>query len=139
MGMVESGTATPRSPVSVAVQVRHHTLLQDKPEASGGRDEGPMASEFLLAGLLACQHSTFVKIAAKRRAAATIVRLEGDLHFDDAGDLGRITVKFTVNAPTVDDAGLATLLRLTDLACTISKVLKVPVHAEFVREEGTQT
>lgn len=134
MASVESGTATPRSPVSVAIQLRGHTVIQDKPEASGGRDEGVMASELLLAGLLACQHSTFFKVAAKRRTEARVRQLDGDMHFDDAGEISHIDVRYTIEAPaTVADSAIQTLLRLTDTACTISKVLKVPVHATFQR------
>lgn len=137
MASVESGTATPRSPVSVAVQLRGHTLVQDKPVASGGRDEGVMASELLLAALLACQHSTFFKVAAKRRTDAKVLRLAGDMHFDEAGDIDRIDVRFAIAAPeSVADSSLQTLLRLTDTACTISKALKVPVHATFQRAQA---
>ena len=134
MTSVESGTATPRSPVSVAVKMRGHTVVQDKPEASGGRDEGVMASELLLAALLACQHSTFFKIASKRRTEALVKELHGDMHFDQSGEISRIDVRFTLQAPpSVADSAVETLLRLTDTACTISKVLKVPIHATFVR------
>ncbi|MCA1820031.1 MAG: OsmC family protein [Halobacteriales archaeon] len=131
---VESGTATPRSPVSVSVRLRGHDLVQDKPAAAGGQDKGPMASELLLAALLGCQHSTFFKIAAKRRTDAKVERLDGDLHFDAAGDIAKAEVRFTIRtASTVADSALETLVRLTDGACTISKALKVPVHGTFVR------
>lgn len=134
MASTESGTASPRSPVSVAVRLRGHTVVQDKPAASGGRDEGPMASELLLASLLACQHSTFHKIAVKRRTEAKVLELHGDLRFDGADDISGVDVRFTIAAPpSVADAALATLVRLTDGACTISKALKVPVRGTFVR------
>lgn len=130
---VEAGTAVPRSPVSVAVVLRGHTLVQDKPQSSGGRDEGPMASELLLAALLACQHSTFVKVAAKRRVAASLRDLKGELHFSD-GDIVAARVRFHVQAgPEVTDQALETLLKLTDRSCTISRVLKVPVESSYSR------
>jgi len=133
MADVESGTAVPRSPVSVAVVLRGHTLVQDKPVASGGRDEGPMASELLLAGLLACQHSTFVKVAAKRRVLATVRDVQGDMEFA-AGDIKEIRVRFHLAVgPEVDDKAIETLLKLTDKACTVSKALKVPVVATYTR------
>jgi uncharacterized OsmC-like protein len=130
---VESATAKPRSAVSVSITMRGHTLVQDKPATSDGRDEGPMASELLLAGLLACQHSTFVKIAAKRHAEATIDRLDGELHFDAAGDIERATVRFHLRTKGLDDANVETLLRLTEKACTVSKALKVPVASSYAR------
>lgn len=130
---VEDGTAVPRSPVSVAVVLRGHTLVQDKPVASGGRDEGPMASELLLAALLACQHSTFVKVAAKRKVEASIRDLKGELHFAD-GDIASVRVRFHLDAaPGVTDQALETLLKLTDRTCTISRVLKVPIEATYSR------
>src|SRR5688500_16216525 len=130
---VEKGTAVPRSAVSVAVVLRGHTLVQDKPEASGGKDEGPMASELLLAGLLACQHSTFVKVAAKRKVDAAIRDLKGELHFAD-GEIAAIRVRFHLSAPpATTDQALETLLKLTDRSCTISRVLKVPVEATYSR------
>ena len=130
---IEDATATPRSPVAVTIQARSHSIVQDKPEASGGKDQGPMASELLLAGLLACQHSTFVKVAAKRRVEASIVSLKGELHFVD-GDIAAINVHFTLKTPAAtSDAALDTLLKLTDKACTISKVLNVPVEGRYSR------
>ena len=130
---VETGTAVPRSAVSVAVVMRGHTLVQDKPAASGGKDEGPMASELLLAGLLACQHSTFVKVAAKRKVEASIRDLKGEMEFAD-GDIVALRVKFHVTAPAATtDQALETLLKLTDRTCTISRVLKVPVEATYTR------
>jgi uncharacterized OsmC-like protein len=131
MGDTETAKATPRSPVSVQVTMRGHTLVQDKPATSGGADEGPMASELLLAGLLACQHSTFVKVAAKRRVAAAIQGLDGEMDFKD-GEISALRVRFTLATDATDEQ-VATLLRLTDKTCTISQVLKVPVEGSFVR------
>jgi uncharacterized OsmC-like protein len=130
---VETGTAVPRSAVSVAVVMRGHTLVQDKPQPSGGKDEGPMASELLLAGLLACQHSTFVKVAAKRRVEAGIRDIKGELAFAE-GEIVAIRVKFHLVAPpATTDQSIETLLKLTDRTCTISRVLKVPVEATYSR------
>ena len=92
-----------------------------------------MASELLLAGLLACQHSTFFKIAAKRRTDATVQAIDGEIHFAD-GDISAIRVAFTIGAPdSVADAAIQTLLKLTDKSCTISQVLNVPVEATYKR------
>lgn len=128
----ESATAVPRSPVSVAVTLRGHTLVQDKLPESGGKDEGPMASELLLAALLSCQHSTSVKVAAKRRTAWNVAALDGAMHFDAAGDISGIEVRFRVASDGADTA-VATILRLTEKTCTISRALKVPVTVTFAR------
>lgn len=129
----EVAEATPRSPVSVTVTARGHRVVQDKPAPSGGKDEGMMASELLLAGLLACQNSTFAKIAAKRRLAAAIRSLRGEMDFKD-GDIAAIRVRFVLDAGAeATDAAIETALRLTDKACTISRALKVAVEATFTR------
>ena len=130
---VETGTAVPRSAVSVAVVLRGHTLVQDKPAASGGKDEGPMASELLLASLLACQHSTFVKVAAKRKVEAALRDLKGEMEFKD-GEISALRVRFRLMAPAATtDTQIETLLKLTDRSCTISRVLKVPVESTYSR------
>lgn len=129
---VETVVARPRSPVSVTLELRQHRLVQDKPQASGGQDAGPMASELLLAGLLACQHSTIVKVAAKRRVQATVRSIQGDMHFDAAGDIARIDLAFDLETPPGTRAeAIEALLRLTEAACTISKALKVPVASRL--------
>ncbi len=122
----EDAIATPRSPVGCTITARDHTVIQDKPSASGGQDEGMMASELLLASLLACQLSTFHKVAAKRRADLAAESLHGVLHFDDHGDIARVDLEWTLSG-TADDKQRDTVLRLTDKACTISRVLDVPV------------
>ena len=130
---IETATATPTSPVAVTVTARGHSVVQDKPAASGGKDAGFMASELLLASLLACQHSTFVKVAAKRRVEARVLDVAGDLEFKD-GDIAALRVRFRLAVPAaVGDDAVATLLRLTDKSCTISQVLKLPVEASFAR------
>lgn len=129
---VETASATPRSPVSVALAIRGHTVVQDKPATLGGSDQGPMASELLLAALLACQHSTSVKVAAKRRLAWDVVRIDGAVRFDAAGDIAGIDVAFTLRTPA-DDGAVETVLRLTERTCTISRILKAPVTLRFQR------
>lgn len=125
--------AVPRSPVAVTLSARGHQVIQDKPHASGGQNQGLMASELVLAGLLACQHSTFVKVAAKRKVAATLRHLRGEMDFTD-GDVSALRVHYTLSADAAIDGGaIDTLLRLTDKTCTISRLLKLPVHATYER------
>ncbi len=124
---IETATAEPRSPVSCTIEARGIHLIQDKPSALGGRDDGLMASELLLAGLLACQLSTFYKVAKKRGKEVKAIRLRGDLHFDDASDIQEVRLHWTLSA----DDGTDTLLKLTDRVCTISRALKVPVSWSY--------
>lgn len=124
---VETATAVPRSPVSCTITARDHLIVQDKPAESGGGDNGMMASELLMASLLACQHSTFVKVAAKRKADVTIRSIRSTMHFNDADDIERIDIHFTLDGG--DDKTRDTLIRLTDKVCTISRALSCPVEA----------
>lgn len=126
---IETATAVPLSPVSCTVTARHHEVIQDKPEASGGQDEGMMASEHLLVALLSCQLSTFAKVAAKRKSEATAVSIRGDLHFNDASDIEKVSLHWQLS--NCDDKTAATLTRLTDKVCTISRVLSCPVEAAY--------
>ncbi len=128
---IETATATPRTPVSASITMRGHTIIQDKPPENGGQDEGVMASELLLAGLLACQLSTFYKVAAKRRAPVTVQQLRGDLHFDDADEISHVTLHFSLQKSGEFSGNPDTLLKLTDRACTISKALQVPIEGGF--------
>ena len=108
---------------------RGHDVIQDKPEAFGGEDQGLMASEHLLVALLSCQLSTFVKVAAKRKSDAKAVSIRGDLHFDEAGDIGKVVLHWTLAG--CDDKTAGILTRLTDKVCTISRVLSCPVEAGY--------
>lgn len=123
---VETARAQPRSPVSATITARGHTMVQDKPADLGGEDKGPMASEHLLAAVLACQLSTFGKVAAKRRLDhVRAVGLDGELRFDEAGDIREVALTWHLEG--AGEEPVESLLRLTDRACTISKALRVPV------------
>ncbi len=118
--------------MSCEVTMRGHTMIQDKPESSGGSDAGPMASEHLMTALLSCQLSTFHKVAAKRKADARAASIQADMHFNDAGDIDRIDLSWVFEG-SADDASLDTIVRLTDKVCTISRVLSCPVAARWTR------
>ncbi len=126
---VETATAKPRSPVSASIQIRDHTVIQDKPAEFGGTDEGVMASELLMAALLSCQLSTFAKVKAKRDAAAELDSLRCDCHFNDAGDIERLAVTWAFASGQSKE--IETLIKLTDRVCTISRALKVPVESTY--------
>ncbi len=126
---VETATAVPRSPVSCTVTARDHLIVQDKPPANGGEDAGMMASELLMASLLSCQLSTFAKVAAKRKADVTVRSIRAEMHFDDAGDIERVKLHWMFAGG--DDKQRATLVRLTDKICTISRALSCPIEADY--------
>lgn len=132
---VETATARPTGPVSCTIEARGIQVIQDKPTSLGGTDDGMMASELLLASLLACQLSTFHKVAAKRGRNVRALRLHGELHFNEASDIHQVRLEWTLSAD--DDA--KTLLRLTDRVCTISRALNVPVDWTYSVEASTSS
>ncbi len=125
---IETATAEPRTAVSCTIRMRDHTIIQDKPPELHGDDTGPMASEILMASLLACQLSTFAKVAKKRKVEAHVTSLTATLHYDEKDDFERIELDWDVGGD-VDAAGLETLLRLTDKVCTVSRALKFPIES----------
>ena len=126
---VETVVAEPLSPVSVRVSARDLQVIQDKPNNHGGDNQGMMASELLLAGLVGCQHSTFVKVAAKRRLDAQVVAVRGEMEFED-GDISALRIHFELVSTSPAEA-IATAIRLTDKTCTISRVLKIAVQSDY--------
>lgn len=128
----ESATAVPRSPVSCTITAREHTLIQDKPAQAGGQDLGMMASELLMASLLSCQLSTFAKVAAKRKSSVKARAIRADMHFDGAGDIDRMELAWTFDGG--DEAEHATLTKLTDKVCTISRALSCPIQVRYTSE-----
>ena len=85
MSTAETVVVTTRTPASTRTQARHHEIIIDKLPANGGNDEGPMASEYLLAALGSCQITTAHKIAVKRRQPIDSIVIAATAEFD--GDL----------------------------------------------------
>ncbi len=86
-----------------------------------------MASELLLGALLACQHSTFTKVAAKRRADIHVKEIHGEIHFNDHAEIEAINTHFVLRGG--DETARATIVRLASKSCTISNALAVPVNS----------
>jgi uncharacterized OsmC-like protein len=122
---VEKVSIVPRSAVSVAINARGHVVVQDKPHENGGADQGLMASELLLGSLLACQHSTFTKIATKRRVDIFVKEIHGEMVFGAHSDIETINVHFVLNGG--DEVARATVMRLASKTCTISRAMAIPV------------
>lgn len=120
--VVEVETVTPKSTRATA---RHHTFLIDKPAPSGGRDQGPMASEYFLASLGSCHITTAHKVAEKRHQKIDRIHVRGALHLN--GDLiEKIELDIKVHA-TMSREEVETVFRLTERICTISRATSVPI------------
>ena len=51
---------------------RQHRVVIDRPEAKGGRDQGPMGGELLLLGLGGCFLSNLIAAARARKVAVDL-------------------------------------------------------------------
>lgn len=111
--------------------MRGHEIVQDKPPAYGGGDQGPMASELLLASLLSCQLSSLAKLSAKRGVDVDVEELAGECRFDEKGDISALHLAWRFRGG--DDKQLGTLVRLSERICTVGRALKVPVHVRYER------
>lgn len=131
MSSKETVIVRTRTPASTRAQARHHEFVIDKLPANGGDDEGPMASEYLLAALGSCQVTTATKIAAKRRAPIGSLVISATAEFD--GDLiTGIVLDIEVHGGP-GDTELETIFRLAERSCTVSRALRVPIEQRLRR------
>ena len=131
MSAEETVVVTTRTQASTRAQARHHEFVIDKLERNGGGDEAPMASEYLLGALASCQITTAHKIAAKRRHPIEAISITATATFD--GDtITNILLDIEVRGGG-DDEELATVLRLAERSCTVSRALRVPLERRVRR------
>lgn len=120
---VEVETVTPKTTKATA---RSHTFLVDKPVGSGGGDRAPMASEYFLAAIASCHITTAHKVAERRGAALSRIRIRGRQWID--GDfITKIHLDIFVQGGLSQEER-ETVFRLTERICTLSKATKVPIE-----------
>lgn len=113
-------------PVTTRARARGHRFVVDKPNSSGGNDEGPMASEYWLAALASCHVTTAQKVAQKRKLEMSGVTIEAKQWF--AGDLiERVHLDIAVHS-SASQQEIDTVFRLTERICTISRATSVPIE-----------
>lgn len=113
------------APTTTRATARAHTFTIDKPEASGGSDEAPMASEYLLGALGSCQITTAHKVAAKRGRRIDTLRVVATGSFQD-GLIAKIHLDIHVTGDG-EASDWETIFRLVERVCTVSRALSVPV------------
>ncbi len=57
-------------------EIRHHTILIDRPTSKGGQDQGPMGGELFLASIGGCFMSTLLAAIKAREADVSEVQAE---------------------------------------------------------------
>ena len=127
----ETVVVSTRTPASTRARARQHEFVIDKLPASGGDDEGPMASEYLLAALASCQITTAHKIAVKRGEPIDAISITATLWIE-RGCITNIKLDIDVSGGPDDDE-LDTILRLTERSCTVSQALSVPIERRVRR------
>lgn len=101
------------------VSVRGFSFVVDEPPGSGGGDEGPMPTEYLLGSLASCYTLAIVWVARKRgvEVGELDVRAVGEY---DGPRFSAITLEVSSGLP---DAVLEPLLREADRVCYVSRTL----------------
>jgi uncharacterized OsmC-like protein len=113
------------SPATTRAAAREHGFTIDKPEASGGTDQAPMASEYLLGALGSCQITTAHKVAAKRGRRIDALRVVATGSFEN-GLFSKIHLDIHVTGDG-EPSDWETVFRLVERVCTVSRALSVPV------------
>jgi uncharacterized OsmC-like protein len=117
--------------VKTRATARKHVLVIDKP-APRSTDEGPMASEYLLAALGSCQITTAYKVAEKRGRKIDSLKVVARGSFEN-GLFSAIHVDIHVRGDG-DDSDWQTVFRLVERICTISRALSVPMTRAIHRD-----
>ena len=103
-------------------EVRGHTILVDRPEASGGTDQGPMGGELILVGLGGCFMSNLLAAIRERNAPVTGVEVRVSAIPD--GTPVRLTdFAIDVSAHSNDPAQLDKLATIAARGCIAVRTL----------------
>jgi putative redox protein len=116
--------ATRRRGYAHALSARHHTLLADEPEGSGGADTGPTPQELLALSLASCTAITVEMYADRKGWDVGRVEVEVGYEPGDRDRPARFDVLVRVPASLSDEQAE----RIERIAC------KCPVHRTLMGE-----
>ncbi len=118
----------------VVTKARKHVIVQDLPEFAGGRDDGPIPPELLLASLAGC-----VGIVARFHAKRFGIDLKGvemvvEGDYDPRGFLGEdvkpgfheVRLKVVFDAPNASENKLKEFMDFIGRHCPIADTLESP-------------
>ena len=108
---------------TTAAQIRNHAIDIDRPEAKGGRDQGAMGGELLLASLGGCFNSNL--LAAIRARDLDI----DDIAIEVSGELAEAPARFAsidmvVKSAYADRDEFEKLVLMSERACIVANTLK---------------
>lgn len=133
MGSVITATVTQTGPSSSEIAIRRHRVPVDRPEASNGRDAGPMGGELLLGALGGCFMSTLLAAIAVRDVGVTDVQVHIQGHLvESPGRFDEIALH--VRARTTDAAALSKLTGMAERACVVANTLRGAVTLRLTCE-----
>lgn len=108
---------------TTSAQIRNHAIDIDRPEAKGGRDQGAMGGELLLASLGGCFNSNL--LAAIRARDLDI----NDIAIEVSGKLADAPARFAsidmvVKSAYADRDEFEKLVLMSERACIVANTLK---------------
>ena len=111
---------------TTAARIRSHAIDIDRPEAKGGKDQGAMGGELLLASLGGCFNSNL--LAAIRARDLDI----DDISIEVSGELADAPARFSsidmvVRSAFEDRAEFQKLVLMSERACIVANTLKAAV------------
>jgi len=107
-------------------RVRGHELTMDRPQAKGGRNQGPMGGEALLMGLAGCFMSNLLAAAKARGIELRDARAEIAGELADA-PARYIKVNMTVSAQCEPAGELPKLVVIAERGCLVANTLRKAV------------
>jgi putative redox protein len=115
--LVQIGPSTSR------LTARSHSLVVDRPVEKGGRDQGPLGGELLLASLGGCFVSTLLA-AVKTRGADV-----GGIRVEITGIVGGVPERFesihmSVSASYANEDDMRKLLAIAERGCLVTNTLR---------------
>ena len=111
---------------TTAAQIRDHAIDIDRPQAKGGRDQGAMGGELLLASLGGCFNSNLLAAIRARDLAIN------DIAIEVSGELAEAPARFSaidmvVTSGYENRAELEKLVLMSERACIVANTLKSAV------------
>jgi putative redox protein len=123
---------TQQGPSTAAARARSHTVVVDRPVASGGADQGPLGGEYVLVGLGGCFLSNLLAAVRARNAAVSEVTVEVQGSIEGPPD-HFAAFKLAVAAVHDDPDLVRKLIGIAAQACVVTNTLRraAPVSIEF--------
>jgi uncharacterized OsmC-like protein len=129
-----ASTASGDVPTTCSLEVGHRIVEAQAHAGVGGPGTAACSGDLLLGALAACAQVTCQMVAAAMELPVASINVEVTGELDLAGTLGinrevpvgfdAIDMRFTIDAPDVDDEQLASLVEKTEQYCVVLHTLR---------------